>query len=264
MRFKSLFTKKRQTKIVVFANMAYLRVLENWMLAMARIDIHDYTVISIDAELHAYLQGRGVTSLLRPCDTGLASLWVHRVRVLLELMEAGYDVIHSDADAVWLKDPRDYLYAIKADMLFSQGTYWPNDVHAQWGFVLCCGFFMLRSTPETIAFATALLRRVETDKDDQISCNRLLLEEGTVWADAADAYRLSFRGMEFVCSHAVRKGRCAKMKLALLPHAAFQRIFEPAQDVYVRHLISEKESGDILKVLGRHGCCFLSETAQGF
>lgn len=257
MWFKRFFRKKRATRIVVFANIAYLRVLENWMLAMQRIDIDNYMVVSIDVQLHEHLKARGVSSLLRPCDAALESLWVHRINVLLELMRQGYDVIHSDADAIWLKDPRAFLEAQKADMLFSQGTFWPKDVHAAWGFVLCCGFFMIRSNRRTLAFFEALAQRVALDKDDQISCNRLLWEKKIVWDEAESSYSLRFHGCECVCSKTPRWGRCGDMTLVLLPHASFQRIFEPSDTVYVRHLISEKHSGDILDVLAKHGCCFL-------
>ena len=50
------------------------------------------------------------------------------------------DFVHSDADAVWLKNPLISFGKTAFDLLASQGTIWPLDVFEQWRFVLCCGF----------------------------------------------------------------------------------------------------------------------------
>ena len=240
--------------VIVFANHNYLPVLQNWLTAMDRLKIDNYLIIALDKDLHTYLKDKSIPTLLRPCELDLGKLWVHRVEILLELMKQGYDVIHSDADAIWLKDPLPYLNALPQDMIFSQGTIWPPDVQEKWGFVLCCGFFMLRSNKKTLHFMQDLLKRVKEDKDDQVSCNRLLLEMNTIWDEPIHSYTIDFRDKQFVCTPTVRNGACGKLTLGLLPHNKFQRIFEEADDVYVKHLISEKNSEDILDVLKNHGC----------
>ena len=254
----AFFQKKKYSnnKIIVFANYDYLPVLENWFAAMCNIEVADYLVVSLDERLHDVLERRGIDSMLRPCELDLGKLWIHRVEVLLELMEEGYDVIHSDADAIWLKDPQPYLQSLRQDMIFSQGTIWPPDVQDKWGFVLCCGFFMLRSNKKTLQFVNELLQRVKKDKDDQVSCNRILMEQAAVWNKPAKPYTIDFRGKQFVCSQDTRVGKCGKLTLALLPHKQFQRIYEKSEEVYIRHLISEKNSEHIVDVLKNAGCCF--------
>ena len=163
-------------KIIVFSNYNYLPVLENWLVAMQLLKIENIIIVALDEELHNYMTKKNIPSVLRPCGLDLGELWIHRVKVLLELMEEGYDLIHSDADAVWLKNPLPYLNSIKQDMIFSQGTYWPKDIHKEWGFVLCCGFFYIKNNKNTLTFVKELYERVKEDKDDQISCNRLLME----------------------------------------------------------------------------------------
>lgn len=254
MRFNLWSPNKKEVKIVVFANYNYLPVLKNWMIAMKNLNIANYIIIALDEELHTYLKAKNIPTLLRLCELDLEKLWIHRVEVLLELLEEGYNVIHSDADAVWLKDPLPYLEKLPQDMIFSQGTIWPPDVQEEWGFVLCCGFFMLRSNKKTLRFMHDLLNRVKKDKDDQVSCNRMLLERKTVWDTPIEPYTINFRKKQFICSTSARKGKCKKLKLALLPHSKFQRIFEETDDVYVRHLISEKNSENIVDVLKNTGC----------
>ena len=255
----SKFKKKKNDKtyIVVFANYNYLPVLENWLEAVRRIHVENFMIISLDEKLHHYLQGKKIASLLRPCELDLGKLWIHRVDIILELMEEGYDIIHSDADAVWIKDPQPYLNKLDQDMIFSQGTYWPLDVHKKWGFVLCCGFFYMKSNKKTLDFMNKLAERVRIDKDDQISCNRLLMEEGLSWGVPEDTYTLTFRDHDFICSTKCIFGKTDTLSAVLLPHAKFQRITEPSDDVYVKHLISEKNSDDIMEVLAENKCKFI-------
>ncbi len=256
---KSKFRRRKIDKqhIVVFANYSYLPVLENWIEALKRINVNNFLIVSLDEELHHYLQEKKVNSILRPCELDLGKLWIHRIDVILELMEKGHDIIHSDADAIWLKDPLPYLNDLPQDMIFSQGTIWPPDVQEKWGFVLCCGFFLLRSNPKTLQFMRDLLKRVNKDKDDQVSCNRLLLEMGADWNSPDKPYTIDFREKQFICSETVRYGKYGKLSLALLPHKKFQRIFEKTDDVYIRHLISEKNSENIVDVLKNTGCWFV-------
>jgi hypothetical protein len=249
--------KRDETLIVVFANYAYFNVLENWLEAISRIAVDNYRVIALDQALYDVLQARKAPVLFRPCSADLKQLWVHRIEVILDLLEEGYDVIHSDADAVWLKNPQKYLDDLSCDMLFSQGTFWPLDVHRKWKFVLCCGFFMIRSSTHTIRFFRRIRKRVLAEKDDQISCNRQLLEEGIVWDVPQNVYILTFGGREFVCSSSVIEGKGRTLSAAVLPHRLFQRIAEPCPEAYVKHLISEKTSDDVMEVLAAHGCKFI-------
>jgi len=252
---------KKNIKIVVFANYNYLPVLTNWLVAMNTINVENIMIVSLDKELHNYLKEQHVTSLLRPCELDLGKLWIHRVKVLLELMEKGYDIIHSDADAVWLKDPIAYLNSIKYDMIFSQGTYWPKDVHEKWGFVLCCGFFYIKNNINTLTFIKELYERVTEDKDDQVSCNRLLMESNVKW-NIENKYILKYNNVEFICSEQLMTGISDNLTLAVLPHSKFQRIHEETKEAYVKHIISEKNSDSIINILEETGCLFVENKKE--
>ncbi len=257
--FEKLFHKQKSSGalIVVFANYDYLPVLQNWIAAMRLIDIENFTIIALDDKLYQYLKKQGITTLLRPCELDLEKLWIHRTDVILELIEKGHDIIHSDADAIWLKDPQPYLEKLSQDMIFSQGTIWPPDVQEKWGFVLCCGFFFLRSNSQTLQFVRELAQRVRKDKDDQASCNRLLLEQNVIWDKPSDLYTMNSKGHQFICSKQVRTGKSKNLHIALLPNFTFQRVFEETNNVYIRHLLSEKNSDHILEVLEQFGCRFV-------
>ena len=244
--------------IVVFANYQYARILENWIAAISRLGISNYMVVALDVRLHDYLKNNGVKSVLRECDEDLGNIWVHRVKVIQELLESGYDVIHSDADAVWLKNPLDvYFHKPAYDVAFSQGTHWPRDVHNVWGFVLCCGLFYVRSNDATRQLFDAIAADVECSKDDQVSCNRVLMKLNTEWEYPNDMYSLSYDGIEFNCSNEIIHGKNNVVCVALLPHSRFQRISDSCADVYIKHMISSKTSCSTKELLKNNNCWFL-------
>ena len=249
--------KSRNPLIILFANYNYIHVLDNWIAASSLIGVTNYLIISLDKKLYRHLVNKKVSTILRPCELDLGKLWIHRIDVIAELMKKGNNIIHTDADAVWLKNPMPYLNKIKSDIIFSQGTHWPNNVHAKWGFVLCCGFFYLKNTVNTMKFIEKLVKQVRKDKDDQVSCNNILLEDGVEWSIPKNTYTLSFRGSEFLCSKEILLGKTSSLEIALLPHEKFQRIPEISNEVYVKHLISEKNSDDIMKILESNNCKFI-------
>lgn len=244
------------TIIIVFANNCYLPVLNNWLYAIERLGITNYLIIALDEVLLAHLQSRHVPVLLRPCDPVLESLWIHRIAVIQEILMTGYDVLHSDADAVWLKDPlQKYIYAQPYDMIFSQGTVWPPDVHKVWHFVLCCGFFFIKANASTLRFMAELSERVIKDKDDQVSVNRLLLERTMQWQNKK-GYALNYQDKDINCFHEVLAGNGGGLRVALLPHAGFQRLNDCEDEVYVKHILSAKKTANILQVLQENNCLF--------
>ena len=251
----SLSKIQNKSLILVFANNAYFKVLENWLAFISAHDINNYLVIALDAEVYERLQKSQKTVLFRPCGNGLGDLWVHRIHVINEFLEKGIDVIHSDADAVWLKNPLGYINEQDSDIVFSQGTFWPRDVHEKWGFVLCCGFFFIKSNSRTLQFMKDLKKRVELDKDDQVSVNRELLERDIEW-EHFEFYERSFKDIKFKCFDQDIKGSAGDISVTLLPHAKFQRVHEVSEDPYIKHMVSEKNSLAILERLDECGCLF--------
>lgn len=185
---------------------------------------------------------------------GLSSLWVHRMRVLCELMDEGRDVIHSDADAVWIADPLPYILGCEKQMVFSQGTIWPPDVHTRHGLVLCCGLFYLRNTPDVRAFLQEVDRRMPRDLDDQICINRLISERGVVW-EFTSSYEIPFRNQVFRASIDPIYADVAELpSLAVLPHHLFPRMVETLHaDTLVAHPVTPKTCEGKIEALSQLG-----------
>ena len=117
-------------------------------------------------------------------------IWQYRTSVVSRLLQKGHDVIMSDVDGVWLRDPlADILadtspQAARAHIIATRGMF-PEEVSAKWGATVCMGLAYVRSGPATIALFQAIERRLSVVQrpDDQREINFLLLNQ----------YRVAFR-----------------------------------------------------------------------
>lgn len=89
-------------------------------------------------------------------------------------MEAGHDVIVSDADALWLADPmKDFSLpgVIDSSIVASRGKF-PSEVGLVWGATMCMGFILFRTTASRAAmreFVAVMNALVLEKRDDQIA-----------------------------------------------------------------------------------------------
>jgi hypothetical protein len=258
-KLKALLQKHSENKtiIIVFANYQYKEVIDNWLFALKRIEIYNYVIISFDKKLFHYLRQKNIPTFYYKTGTDLNELWINRIRILKDIINNDYNVIHSDADAIWLKNPlKEFFYSQDSDVVFSQGTIWPPDIHKEWDFVLCCGFFGIKSNKATKKLIRDVYHDVVKSGDDQVSFNRIIHSHGTKWK-IDDHYKLSFKDKSFLCSKKIIYGSNPCYKIAVLPHHLFQRVNEETKSAYVKHLISEKDSEDIIALLKNNGLFFI-------
>ena len=108
---------------------------------------------------------------------GIQRVWVQRWVAIWTLLQHGLEVLNSDADAVFLRNPLPLLRGVRADIIASHGQS-----NADW--LACMGWLMLRPTPGLRRFVQRLISvLVRTDAgDDQIDFNTMLMyETGMRW-----------------------------------------------------------------------------------
>jgi hypothetical protein len=243
---------------VTFVDANYLPLLELWLPRLAQLGVERVKVFCLDGRTLEWCRSQGVAAAQIEWTGNLRDLWTQRIRVFSELLAAGQEFVHSDIDAIWIRNPLRTGSAVERDedLVFSQGTVWPPDVHDQWGFVLCCGWFRARPTLAARAFFEGLEQDVRQTGDDQISVNRLLSALGASWNHGRSGdYQLAFRDRVVQCwTRAVRAQTTAgSLSVALLPHREFQRLPEDSDHAIVKHYLTPKNCAQKLNALREYG-----------
>jgi hypothetical protein len=260
------FTRSRPWT-VVFANSDYGDVLENWLRHALPFVKDNLLVISLDNDIHCRSLRMGMRSALLPFEGMIEEMWLLRLEVFEVLVRHNVDFFHSDADAVWLADPRSYCLGLNVDLAISQGTVWPYEAVKEWSFVLCCGFFHIRASHHTAQFLNAVRKMASTIKDDQIALNRVLLTAGVDWqleaiaSDTSVINDLRFNNFETPVRGNTLSG--FNLNLALLPQNLFQRIPREGYKPFIKHPMTPKTATLKITALRKLGCWFDSEASCG-
>jgi len=228
---------------IIFANYAYREIADNWIRAISRLKVINFWFIALDQDMHDYLTSKNVQTILVKCEKGLQTLWKLRIQLFRTLVDSGIDFIHSDADAIWLRDPIERYYTEQKgiDLIASQGTIWPPDVFNQWNFVLCCGFFVLRANKRTARLLRELEADVELSGDDQISINRLVFQRNMQWV-IKSSYRLPFRNVQLLLSKNMIIGKGDSLTVGIIPFSEVPRLHLDNNKPYIEHPLAPKDN----------------------
>ena len=174
--------KQQQSIIISFCNYDYIELAEIWVTELSNLNITNYIIISADQRTYEHLKSKNINTELRNYDKK-ESFWVYRIKVIKNFLEKNTNdyLVHSDLDAIWKKNICEELFNKNnnIDLLFSQGTTFPKEHLKKHKFVLCCGFFRIRSNEKTIKFINKYINNLEKIKDDQKAINLELID--TKW-----------------------------------------------------------------------------------
>lgn len=127
--------------IISFCNWEYRFIALNWVDHLKKLNVDNYLIIALDKKTQQFLSNEDVNltfiSKWSPPKEKLKG-WRERFNMTRTVLSCGVDIIHSDLDAIWLKNPikfitRDY------DLVASTGTF-PRETNEKWGFTLCMGW----------------------------------------------------------------------------------------------------------------------------
>ena len=157
----ALASPDRKTVALVFGTFDFLELQINWVCHALALGIRWFALVAMDARLHAALLSiptlrDHVLLLPRARDHNLnitkMNVIGERQRFGLTVLEKGFNVVHSDSDAYWVKDPWPLL-STDDDVVAERIWGKPLSVVKAWGAAICTGFYFLRSSPRTIALA---------------------------------------------------------------------------------------------------------------
>ena len=243
---------------ITFATGGFAPLVRNWLAHAGRAGAEAPLVIALDGTLEDALARAGVATVLHAHDGTLADLWFQRMRIFEFLARSGIDFIHSDIDAVWLKDPRPLCFADAGlDLVFSQGTNFPEEVWRRWGFVLCCGLFAAKARNAVADFFAAIASLTRSVGDDQAVVNHLLARDGLVWAtEGREGYEIRARGLVFKAYRRMLEGSAERLglRVGMLPYQLVPRLAAPGPGPLVKHPLGPGAPAEKEKVLRDAGC----------
>ena len=144
-----------------------------------------------------------------------ASVWESRMRMVLCLLRASYNVTISDTDAVFLSDASPWLTGF--DLVASRGNF-PEWSAERWGASLCLGLARFNPGAHVSALTKHLVERTQSLRDDQRAVNHVLHEADVAWAPETSNGKLLF-----ATSTKTAAGSTRLVTVGLLPHAKFVR-----------------------------------------
>lgn len=187
------------TVALVFATAEFVELLLNWACFALGAGVRWFVLVAMDASLFATLSASPARrhAVLLPRVAG-GNVTIDKLSVIGErqrfgaaVLASGLNVVHSDADALWLRDPSPLLAGsdIVAERIWGK----PLSVVKDWGAAVCTGFYYLRAGAGTLSVANAVAAQVAAkharhpgwQTSDQLYLNLVLHRLGVRWACAA-------------------------------------------------------------------------------
>jgi hypothetical protein len=231
--------------VLTFANSAYTPLLRHWLRRTCQLGVRP-CVIALDNDVEKTARSFEADVYRMEIGPGLPALWLRRVQLFRSLARLGVDFVHSDVDAIWLRNPVPFMLDTGADLVASQGTVWPPDVVDAWGFVLCCGLFLARGKNSVAnLFDEVASRRTDIERgDDQAAFNRTLHDNSPAWdLDSTTPPRSgSWQGISFNTYPETVHARTKDLHVAMLPYEICPRLPEPPTGpAMVAHPLAPKQ-----------------------
>jgi len=158
---------KRPFKILMAFGESYFPVFLNWLLFYRRScsDLSHLYTLCFDHKTDVLLSKLGLNcSFVHPISTANPSqVWPARNLEVKKILQAGFDVFESDADALWLKNPFP-LIAKHPESVFiaSRGSH-PPEISKKYGASICMGFVYIKTCDFTKHMWEHLLPKIEAN-----------------------------------------------------------------------------------------------------
>jgi len=168
--------------LFTMASKSYARAAANWAANLHALNVTSgYFIAGIGEAC------KDVQNLFPPavCQTipgahysGFGGAMGLRLQLIISAVEAGVNVMHSDADAIWIRSPFETNSPFRSkqvDIVASRGTF-PGGANKKFGFggTVCCGLIRLNSSPGTRAILQTAMKIFVND--DQIAINNALVK----------------------------------------------------------------------------------------
>lgn len=220
------YYRVRPFRVIVSTNIEYFNVFLNWLIFYHHHckDMSSIFLICLDNSvgklLKLYSLQCSYTFVLPHQHNSLSYLWLLRISIASYLVSDGFDVILSDTDATWLRNPfHDISKFFTANVIASKATF-PEEIHKSVGATVCMGFVYFRASNGTVVVLNDLFYYMssKTVPDDQRDINELLLQNHVHFN-----VKPSFLGNEVSLGKFIIHGKYL-INIVFMPHNRFIRM----------------------------------------
>jgi Nucleotide-diphospho-sugar transferase len=179
----------------------------------------------------------------------LSDLWQLRTAFVSRVVALGFNVLHCDVDAVWLKPPfgrGNPVTGTGHDVVMSRGK-WPVSVRKVWGFAGVMGLAYFRAAPSV----AKMLRETSKLWDDQVAINEALYH-----ANISDTWQ-HYKPIPHAYEGIARFANNRSVTVLNVPYSIVMRHCEPSAapppTAVAAHCLSKHTGEDKVATLRRVG-----------
>lgn len=164
----------------------YLRLQRNFFLVMQRntaFSTKNIYLVCLDESSKRFIDANFPFRCVRAKGVPpYPGVWEFRTRVMMCLVKNDFDVLMSDSDALWLRDPIPELAAIKGDLVVQRGSFPQKASEPFYGTTMCMGFALFRAGGAgMVTLLEELLRDTIKYRDDQWGINAAVIRLNIQW-----------------------------------------------------------------------------------
>ncbi|XP_018452179.2 beta-arabinofuranosyltransferase RAY1 isoform X2 [Raphanus sativus] len=189
-----LVADKNRTVVLSVAGFSYKDMLMSWVCRARRLAVPNFLVCALDDETYQFAILQGLPVFFDPYapknisfnDCHFGSECFQRVtkvksRTVLKILKMGYNVLLSDVDVYWFRNPLPLLHSFGPSVLVAQSDEYNTTVPINRPRRLNSGFYFARSDGPTIAAMEKVVKHAATSGlSEQPSFYDTLCGEGGV------------------------------------------------------------------------------------
>lgn len=172
------------TIILSALNFGYRNIMMNWVCNLRHLGITNFVIAALDPELYRFSYVRGLpvyyeSTIFDDTHKGLVAdaaygtdafklLTKMKSRVVVRLLKHGYNVVWSDCDIIWFKNPLRHLWNIPADLVIQTNAPDTDEMNARRR--INSGFYLAKANQPTINAFEEIIRYASHSRMSEQPC----------------------------------------------------------------------------------------------
>lgn len=191
--------------------------------SLKSLGITNFIIVALDQDTY---KSAGSNSYFHPyAFKDKRGIWMERVKLISEVVSAGINCLHADADSIFLKNPFEYLSELNSDIFFGQGSVYPKHIFDKQKFVVRGGLHYTISNPTTKDLWCKFSMLTAKLKDDQVALNEYLYTNANWSKISNNQYDLKYLAHKYRGFNDPLYGSVKDASICLLPHHLFSRYY---------------------------------------